>query len=93
MTDTTTGASVADLQAETLSGAAQLEVAIDREAAARYGLSVSAIQQVVEASTGGTLATQLLDGARRFPVLVRLPDTYRASAEALRAVPVKPLRT
>jgi cobalt-zinc-cadmium resistance protein CzcA len=57
---------LADLQAETLSGAAQLEVAIDREAAARYGLSVSAIQQVVEASTGGALATQLLDGARRF---------------------------
>ncbi len=78
----------ADLQAETLSGAAQLEVAIDREAAARYGLSVSAIQQVVEASTGGTSATQLLDGARRFPVLVRLPDSYRVSADALGTLPV-----
>ncbi len=79
---------LADLQAETLSGAAQLEVAIDREAAARYGLSVSAIQQVVEASTGGALATHLLDGARRFPVLVRLPDSYRASADTIGALPV-----
>lgn len=79
---------LADLQAETLSGAAQLEVAIDREAAARYGLSVDAIQHAVEAGTGGTLATRLLDGARRFPVLVRLPDAYRASADTLGAVPL-----
>ncbi len=79
---------LADLQAETLSGAAQLEVAIDRQAAARYGLSVHDIQQVVEASAGGTLATRLLDGARNFPVLVRLPDTYRVSADGLAAVPL-----
>lgn len=79
---------LADLQAETLSGAAQLEVDIDRAAAARYGLSVDDIQQVVEAGTGGTTATEVLQGARRFPVRVRMPDDYRASAEALGGLPV-----
>jgi cobalt-zinc-cadmium resistance protein CzcA len=79
---------LADLQAETLFGAAQLEVDIDRQAAARYGLSIDRVQEVVEAATGGTTATQLLDGARRFPVVVRLPDLYRASPSALATVPV-----
>jgi heavy metal efflux system protein len=79
---------LADLQAETLFGAAQLEVDIDRQAAARYGLSIDQVQEVVEAATGGTTATQLLDGARRFPVVVRLPDQYRASPSALATVPV-----
>jgi len=77
---------LADLQAESLTGAAQLEIDIDRAAAARYGLTVEGIRQAVEAGTGGTVATQVIDGARRFPVLVRLPDDVRASADTLAQV-------
>jgi heavy metal efflux system protein len=79
---------LADLQTEALFGATQLEVLIDPDAAARYGLPVARLQEVVEAATGGTTATELLDGARRFPVLVRLPDAYRASPEALTTLPL-----
>lgn len=79
---------VADLQTELVSGGAQLEVGIDRDRAARYGLRVADIQQVVEAATGGAEATMVLDGARRFSLVVRLPDEFRQNPEAFRTVPL-----
>lgn len=78
----------ADAQVEILSGAAQLEIAIDREALARYGLHVADVQEVVETAIGGRLATELLDGGRRFPVVVRLPDAARRDAAAIGAIGV-----
>ncbi|MES1256398.1 MAG: CusA/CzcA family heavy metal efflux RND transporter, partial [Acidobacteriota bacterium] len=75
-----------DLQAEVLSGAAQLQIDIDRAQMARYGLNVSDVREVVETVVGGSVATELLDGPRRFPVLVRLPEQMRASADAVGAV-------
>jgi len=76
----------ADAQVEVLSGAAQLEVLIDREAIARYGLHIADVQEVVEAAVGGTQATELLDGQRRFPVVVRLPAENRQDAAAIGAL-------
>jgi len=78
----------ADVQVEVLSGAAQLEIQIDRDAIARYGLHVNDVQQVVEAAVGGSRATELLDGARRFPVVVRLPQAMRQDADAISALVV-----
>jgi cobalt-zinc-cadmium resistance protein CzcA len=78
----------ADTQVEVLSGAAQLEVDIDRAAIARYGLHVADVQEVVEAAVGGRRATELLDGARRFPVVVRLPASVRQDARTLGALVV-----
>ena len=78
----------ADTQVEVLSGAAQLEIQIDRDAIARYGLHVSDVQEVVEAAVGGRQATELLDGARRFPVVVRLPDYVRQTPDAIAALVV-----
>ncbi len=76
----------ADMQVEVLSGAAQLEIRIDRDAIARYGLHVADVQQVVEAAVGGSEATELLDGARRFPVVVRLPAAMRQDADTISAL-------
>ncbi len=73
----------ADTQLEVLSGAAQVEIGIDRDAVARYGLRVADVQQVVEAAVGGRQVTELLDGARRFPVVVRLPAAMRESPGAI----------
>ena len=73
----------ADAQVEVLSGAAQLEIVIDRAAIARYGLHVADVQEVVETAIGGRQATELLDGARRFPVVIRLPEEQRRSPEAI----------
>ena len=75
-----------DLQAEVLFGAAQLQIDVDRAQIARYGLNVSDVQEVVETAVGGSHATELLDGPRRFPVMVRFPDAMRADAAALGGV-------
>ena len=74
---------VADLQVEVFSGASQLQLAIDRQTIARYGLDVATVQQVVEAAIGGTEATSVLDGPKRIPVVVKFPEGVRAHEEAL----------
>ena len=63
----------------------QLLIDIDREAAARYGLNVADIQDVIETALGGQAATQLWEGERRFPVAVRLKEPER-SIERMRAI-------
>jgi cobalt-zinc-cadmium resistance protein CzcA len=63
----------------------QLQIDIDRAAAARYGLNVADIQDVIETALGGKAATQLWEGERRFPVAVRLKEPER-SIERMRAI-------
>ena len=58
----------------------QLVIDIDRDRAARLGLNVQDIQDVVEAALGGKAATQLWEGERKFAVAVRLPPNKRAIA-------------
>src|SRR5690242_10091177 len=55
----------------------QLLIRVDREAAARYGLNVADIQDVIEMVLGGKPATQLWEGERHFAVAVRLKDPQR----------------
>jgi cobalt-zinc-cadmium resistance protein CzcA len=74
---------VADLQAEALSGAAQLQVVVDRDRIARYGLNVSDVRDVVEAVVGGLKVTEMLDGPRRFPVVVKLGNEPRTDIPAI----------
>ncbi len=73
----------ADLQVEVLSGAAQLQIDLDRGLMARYGLNVADVRDLVETAVGGATATQLLDGPKRFAVVVRLPDVFRDSPRAI----------
>ncbi len=63
----------------------QLRIDIDRAAAARYGLNVADIQDVIEIALGGKAATQLWEGERRFPVAVRLKEPER-SIERMQAI-------
>jgi cobalt-zinc-cadmium resistance protein CzcA len=78
----------ADVQTEALTGAAQVQVDIDRAALARYGLNVADVQEVIEIAVGGREVTQVLDGSKRFGVVVRFPETHRVDAAALGAVPL-----
>ncbi|HEV8214485.1 MAG TPA: CusA/CzcA family heavy metal efflux RND transporter, partial [Gemmatimonadaceae bacterium] len=64
-------------------GAMQLQIDVDRSAIARYGLNVSDVREAVETGIGGTSATQVIDGRRRFPVVVRLEAPYRSTPEAV----------
>jgi Cu(I)/Ag(I) efflux system membrane protein CusA/SilA len=60
-----------------------LNIQIDRAAAARYGLGVAAIQDVIETAVGETTLTTTIEGRERFPVRVRYQPEYRADPQAL----------
>ena len=65
----------------------QLLIRIQREEAARFGLNVGDIQDVIEAALAGKPVTQLWEGERRFDVVIRLPSQQRSLAE-LSAIPI-----
>ena len=66
-----------------LSGAAQIEIVVNRAKMARYGLNVAHVRELVETAIGGATATEILDGSRRFDVVVRFPDDIRGNPEAI----------
>ncbi|MEW5701999.1 MAG: CusA/CzcA family heavy metal efflux RND transporter [Candidatus Zixiibacteriota bacterium] len=66
-----------DVKVEQVSGMNQLDAIIDREAAARYGINVTAINDAIETAIAGREATTLIEGQRRFAVLVRYPEGAR----------------
>jgi cobalt-zinc-cadmium resistance protein CzcA len=73
----------ADVSVDVSAGAMQIALALDRGALARYGLNVADVREAVEAGVGGTEATEIIDGRKRFPVVVRLAEEYRGSSEAI----------
>ena len=72
-----------DVSVGVSAGAMQLEMDLDRPAIARYGLNVADVREAVETGIGGSTATQVLDGRRRFDVVVRLDAAYRATPDAV----------
>jgi Cu(I)/Ag(I) efflux system membrane protein CusA/SilA len=76
----------ADVYPEQVSGAPYLDIRVDRQAAARYGIGVGAIQDVIETAVGETNLTLTIEGRQRFPVRVRYAAAYRSSPEALAGV-------
>jgi cobalt-zinc-cadmium resistance protein CzcA len=64
-------------------GQPNLNIKVDREKAARYGLNTGDVNTTLQAALGGTVATTLLEGDRQFNVTVRLPQQYRDNLEAV----------
>jgi heavy metal efflux system protein len=79
---------VADLGIFHLLGQPNLNIKIDREKAARYGLNTGDVNTVVQAALGGTTATTILEGDRQFNLAVRLDPKYRSSIDAVRNLKV-----
>ena len=75
-----------DLYAERITGAPYLEIETDRAAAARYGINVGDVQDVIETAVGGKNLTTAIDGRQRLPISVRYAPDFRDSPEALRNV-------
>ena len=73
----------ADGSVDVSAGAMQVELALDRGALARYGLNVADVRVAVQAGIGGVEATEVIDGRKRFPVVVRLADAYRGTPDAI----------
>ena len=69
-------------------GQPNLQITPDRAACARYGLNVGDIGAVVQAAIGGQAVTQVLDGDRRFDLVVRWKPEYRQSLDAIRQIRV-----
>jgi cobalt-zinc-cadmium resistance protein CzcA len=73
---------IADLGIFHVLGQPNLNIKVNREKAARYGLNTGDVNTVVQAALGGATTTTLLEGDRQFSVVVRLPPEYRSSLEA-----------
>jgi len=78
----------ADAQMEITSGAAEVRVEADRGQLARYGLNISDVRDAVQAAVAGRVVSELIEGQRRFTVVLRLPEEFRHNPEALREVPL-----
>jgi len=76
----------ADIQTDQISGTPQLLIRIDREAVARWGLSVEHVQGVIRAAVGGETAGQVFEGVRRFDIVVRYPEADRNNPEAIASI-------
>ena len=78
----------ADVKVEQTGGFPTLDVRFDRDAIARYGLSLQDVTDTVAAAMGGRDAGLVFEGDRRFDVVVRLPDAVRDDLDAVGALPV-----
>ena len=79
---------VTDLGVFPVLGQPNLNVKVNRERAARYGLNAGDINNVVQAALGGTSATTLLEADRQFSVTVRLAPEYRSAVDSVRSIKV-----
>jgi cobalt-zinc-cadmium resistance protein CzcA len=79
---------VADLGVFRALGQPNLNITVDRAKAARYGLNTGDVNQVVQAALGGTEATTILEGERRYSLQVRAAPEFRNSLEKVRAIRV-----
>lgn len=73
-----------DVIAEPIMGKGYLEIKIDREKAARYGVRVGDIQDTIEVALGGRVITQTVEGRDRFPVRVRYARAFREDEEMVK---------
>src|SRR6185369_889230 len=64
----------------------QLQIEVDRERAARYGINVADVDDVIETALGGRPATQVWEGERRYGIVVRLGEEDRRNADSLRSL-------
>jgi cobalt-zinc-cadmium resistance protein CzcA len=67
----------------------QLQIEIDRQRAARYGLNVSDVENVIETALGGKKATEIWEGERKFPVVVRLREEQRSDISSIARIVVE----
>ncbi len=76
----------ADVVAERVTGGNYLDIDIDRQAAARYGVSVGDIQDVIETALGGEMLSTTVEGRNRFPIRIRYLRDYRDNIDSIRRI-------
>ncbi|MDX1656711.1 MAG: efflux RND transporter permease subunit, partial [Candidatus Competibacteraceae bacterium] len=73
---------------ERVAGGRYIDIDIDRQAAARLGLNIGDVQDVVRTAVGGMNVTETVEGLERYPVNLRYPRHWRDSVERLKALPI-----
>jgi Cu(I)/Ag(I) efflux system membrane protein CusA/SilA len=71
----------ADVYPEQITGAPYIDIEVNRQAAARYGIDVQAVQNVIDTGIGENNLTMTIEGRKRFPVRVRYAPQFRTSPE------------
>ena len=79
---------VVDLTTFTETGEPQVQVVVNREKIARYGLNIQDVQDVVATAIGGNAVTQVLEGEKKFDLVVRLMPEARQNVDAIRNITV-----
>lgn len=79
---------VVSVLAERLVGGRYIDVKIDREKAARYGMSISDVQVYISMATGGEMIGETVEGIERYPISIRYPQDYRNSVSAMGLLPI-----
>ncbi|MGB1885290.1 MAG: efflux RND transporter permease subunit, partial [Gammaproteobacteria bacterium] len=74
--------------AERVVGGRYIEVDVNRETSARFGMSVAAVQDIVRSAIGGSTISESVEGLERYPINLRFPRDYRDSVTNLRNLPV-----
>ncbi|MCB0323648.1 MAG: CusA/CzcA family heavy metal efflux RND transporter [Bdellovibrionales bacterium] len=78
-----------DVRSEQVSGLPVLSVDVKHDRLYRFGLSVDEVQQLVQTAIGGSAAGEIIEGDRRVPIVVRLPEELRQDVRFLEHLPVK----
>lgn len=78
----------ASVYAERVTGGRFVDIDVDRLEAARFGLNVADVHDVVRTAIGGMTITESVEGLERYPVNLRYPRDYRGSINELRALPI-----
>lgn len=78
----------ASAYAERVAGGRYITIDIDRQRAARYGLSISDIHELTSAAVGGMNVSETVEGLERYPINLRYPQRYRDSLEKLKSLPI-----
>jgi cobalt-zinc-cadmium resistance protein CzcA len=79
---------IADLGIFPVLGQPDLDITVDRSAAARYGLNTGDVNTVIQAALGGAVASEVLEGDRQFDLVVRYPSRDRDTIQKIRALEV-----
>jgi len=80
---------VADLSLEANLGKPQIQIRVNREQLARYGMNADEVLTVVRTGIGNEPVSTLIDGVKRFDITVRLNDAAKMSVDAIRNIPLR----
>ncbi len=81
-------AGTASVYSERVAGGRYVDIDIDRKRAARFGMSIADIHDIVSSGVGGINVTQTVEGLERYPVNIRYPQRVRDSIQQLRLLPI-----